>query len=320
MTSSVALLARQTAQPFATAPKVERGPWGFRSYRQHLAARFPGQHIRKLCLDAGFSCPNLDGSKGRSGCAYCNNAGFVPRGRELPSLAEQWAAGCAALERRHRRVDGFIAYFQAFSNTHASVAHLRRLLEPFPAGFPRCAGISISTRPDCLEDAVIDHLAAVGRRTFLTLEIGLQSDRDEVLEAVGRGHDRACFLDAITRCAGRGFELCAHFMLGLPGEGEDAPERMGALAASLPVQSVKLHNLHIMRDTPLEAAFRAGELGCPDSVRYCAMAARFIARLRPDQAVQRVLADAPDAVLMSDPWCHDKQRFLNNLKAQLEQV
>jgi radical SAM protein (TIGR01212 family) len=288
------------------------GAWGYRSYREHLADRFPGRRIRKLCLQAGFTCPNLDGTVARGGCAWCDNAGFSP-GLGLPTLERQWERGRDALRRRHRRVDGFIAYLQSFSNTHAPVEALAPLFARFPAEFPECVGLSIGTRPDCLPDPVVDLLADTAQRTFLTVEMGLQSDRDAVLRRMNRGHGVGQYLDAVGRCSGRGFELCTHVILGLPGEGADAPERLGALLASQPVQSVKIHNLHVMRGTALE------RMGLPEMPRdaYLDAAARLIARLRPDQAVQRVVADAPDTLLVSSPWCHDKQGALKSLAARL---
>jgi radical SAM protein (TIGR01212 family) len=289
-----------------------KGAWGYRSYREHLADRFPGRRIRKLCLQAGFTCPNLDGTVARGGCAWCDNHGFAP-GLGQPDLLAQWDRGRAALRRRHRRVDGFIAYLQAFTNTHAPVDRLSALWSRFPGEFPECVGLSIGTRPDCLPGAVLDLLEATARRLFTTVEIGLQSDRDAVLAAMNRGHDAACFADAVRRAAGRGFELCAHVILGLPGEGEDAPERLGDLLAGLPIDSVKVHNLHVMRGTALARRKAAGLLHEPTRAAYRDLAARLIVRLRPDQAVQRLIADAPDRILLSDPWCHDKQGFLNDL-------
>lgn len=304
--------------PACAAVTTTPGPWGLRGYRQYLATRFGDRHIRKLCLHAGFSCPNIDGSRGQGGCVFCNNAGFVPKGRELPDLHQQWNRGRAALRRRHRHVDGFIAYFQAFSNTHGPLDRLRRLLEPLPQDLPECVGVSISTRPDCLDDAVLDIIAALAKRCFVTLELGLQSDRDRVLRLVRRGHAVACFDDAVQRAAARGIELCAHVMLGLPGEGDDAPERLGRHLAALPVRSIKIHNLHIMRHTALERPFLRGALADLGRHRYAAMVARLIRHLRPDQYLQRVIADAPDDILLSAPWCHDKQGFLTDLRNLLQ--
>lgn len=291
------------------------GSWGYRSYREHLAGRFPGRRIRKLCLQAGFTCPNLDGTVAVGGCAWCDNAGFSP-GLGVATLEAQWERGRTALRRRHRRIDGFIAYLQSFSNTHAPVDDLAALYARFPDGFPECVGLAIGTRPDCLPGPVIELLAATARRLFLTVELGLQSDRDAVLRRMNRGHSVEQYLNAVARCAGRGFELCTHVILGLPGEGADAPERLGELLATQPVQSVKIHNLHVMRDTALE------RMHLPELSRdaYLDAAARLIARLRPDQAVQRVVADAPDAILVSAAWCHDKQGVLADLAGRLAPV
>lgn len=310
-------------------PHARVGRWGYRSYREHLAARFPGRHVRKCCLQAGFTCPNLDGTVARGGCAYCDNQAFAPGLRATapsarllpwPELQDQWDRGRRALRRRHRRVDGFIAYFQAYSNTHAGTDALRALYDPLPARLDECLGVSIGTRPDCLHDTVLAILEDLARRTFLTVELGLQSDRDAVLRHMNRGHDVACFHDAIRRAAGRGFELCAHVILGLPGEGADAPERLGNRLAALPVTSVKIHNLHIVRGTAWARAFTAGALQPIGRDAYLDAAARLMRRLRRDQAVQRVIADAPSHLLLGDPWCLDKQSALHGLAQRLPEA
>ena len=295
------------------------GSWGYRSYREHLAERFPGERIRKLCLHAGFTCPNLDGTRGAGGCAYCDNAAFSPPAGPgaVPGLAGQWDRGRAALRRRHGAVDGFIAYFQAFSNTYAPVDQLRRLYQGVAARLPECVGVSLGTRPDCLAPPVVDLLAEVARETFLTVEIGLQSDRDDVLQRMNRGHNVATFRDAIARTDGRGFERCVHVMLGLPGEGVDAPERLGDLLAGLAVESVKIHNLHIVRGTAWHRAWAAGAVAAPGQGHHLDAVQRLLARLRPDQAVQRLVADAPDRLLVSDHWCQDKRAVLADLAQRL---
>jgi radical SAM protein (TIGR01212 family) len=296
-------------------PSPALGAWGYRSYREHLRDRFPGRRIRKLCLQAGFTCPNRDGTRGHSGCTFCDNAAFAP-GLGFPSLQVQWDKGRTALRERHGAVDGFIAYFQSFSNTYAPVADLQRVYDRASEQLPECVGIAIGTRPDCVPDPVLDYLQQLGRRTFLTLELGLQSDRDAVLRRIHRGHDVRCFLDAVARAAGRGFELCAHVILGLPGEGEDAPERLGALLASIAVESVKIHNLHVVRGTLLAEAHGLGNLPLPTRAAYLDAVDRLLRRLRPDQAVQRLIADAPDRLLLGPGWCHDKQGLLAELRGR----
>lgn len=292
----------------ACLDSLSRGAWGFPSYREYLAQLFPGRRIRKLCLQAGFTCPNIDGRRGRGGCHYCNNHGFAPGLASRDNLLEQWRRGCVALRHRHRRVDGFIAYFQSFSNTDADPHTLRRLYEPLPGCFPDCVGASISTRPDCVSEPVLDLLGELSRRMYLCLELGLQSDSEQLLLALGRGHSVAEFLDAVERAARRDLELCAHVILGLPGEDAAAPERLGRLFAELPLRSVKIHNYHLMRGTRLARA--ADPARGPDRASYLDMVLRLVEQLRSDQCVQRLIADAPDRLLLSDPWCHDKQGFL----------
>lgn len=225
--------------------------------------------------------------------------------------------GRERLRHRHGRVDAFIAYFQAFSNTYATPERLRELYEPLPDSLPECVGIAVGTRPDCVPEAALRVIEATARRTFVTLELGLQSDRDDVLRALGRGHDVACFLDAVGRSAGRGFELCMHVMLGVPGEGDDAGDRLGRLAASLPVQSVKAHNLHVVRGTAMAREWTRGALATPSRSAYLDKVIDLARGLRPDQSLQRVVADAPSRLLLSEPWCHDKQSFLADLAARL---
>lgn len=296
----------------------EKGVWGYRSYRQHLMDKFPGKVIRKLCLNAGFSCPNLDGTVSKGGCTYCSHKGFAPRLVGGIALMEQWDAGRLALRNRYgKKVDGFIAYFQSYSNTHAELPQLKSLYDGLWEVLPECYGVSISTRPDCLDAAKVDWLDEMGQKTFLTLEMGLQSDRDACLEMTNRGHSVADFFRAIDMARGRSFEICVHFILGLPGEGADAPERMGRLAAELPVQSVKIHNLHIMKGTAMADDYEKGKLKVMDELDYRAGVFRFLNCLRPDQCAQRVLADAPEAWLLSGDWCQDKQGFLATCRSDL---
>ena len=298
----------------------QQGTWGYRSYREYLNIRFPGRVIRKLCLNAGFSCPNLDGRVSTGGCSYCNNQGFVPKNTGKNHLLEQWDAGREALRRRYRKVDGFIAYFQAFSNTYGPMERLRNLYDQAHLKYPECCGLSISTRPDCINAEVVALFEELGQQTFTTLEIGLQSDRDELLKLTNRGHDVADFMRALDLAAYKNFDLCVHFILGLPGEGEDAPERMGKLASQWPIRSVKIHNLHIMKGTEMAKQFEQGQILGIEREAYLDAVARFVNQLRPDQYCQRVLADAPSQVLLSGAWCQKKQSFLPDLGLRLAQA
>lgn len=296
---------------------LESKTWGYKSYRDHLAERFPGMVIRKCCLNAGFSCPNLDGTVARGGCTYCNNQGFVPGDLGQKKLISQWHRGRAALRRRYRRVDGFIAYFQAYSNTHRPLHELVDLYDDIPEVLEECVGMSISTRPDCLDREKINYFDDLGKKTFLTMEMGLQSDRDECLALTNRGHDTRAFFETLELMGAKSFDICVHVILGLPKEGADAPERMGRLLSTLPIQSVKVHNLHIMSGTSMAQSFKRGELRAMEREEYLSGVTRLIQELRPDQCCQRVLADAPDHTLLSGRWCQKKQDFLPELKAML---
>lgn len=288
--------------------------WGYNSYRQYLEKRFPGQVIRKLCLNAGFTCPNIDGRVAKGGCTYCNNDGFVPSLADHSDILDQWDRGRLFLRRRFRKVHGFIAYFQAFSNTYAPVENLRRLYEGVHLKLPECVGLSISTRPDCVAEDVLQLLEELAKDTFLTLELGIQTDNDAILKKINRAHSAEVGVDAVHRAAGRGFDICGHFILGLKGESEDTPSRLGRMAASLPLNSVKIHNLHIMKDTMMHRQYLKGQIDVINKNEYLDAVKAFIHELRPDQVVQRSLADAPDRLLASGKWCQNKQAFLKDLK------
>ena len=226
----------------------------------HLRRRF-GQRVQKIALDAGFTCPNRDGRVSRGGCLYCNargsGTGAWARGLNLTAQLRQ---GLARLKDRYQ-TDRFIAYFQSFSNTYAPVARLQALYDEV-LGLPEVVGLSVGTRPDCLEEGVLELLAGYARERLLWLELGLQSAHDRTLAALNRGHDVACFTRAVERAAARGLEVVAHVILGLPGEG---PEEMAATAdylASLPLQGVKIHLLYVVRGSALARLYQQGAYTC----------------------------------------------------------
>lgn len=277
----------------------------FYPYSHYLRQRFL-RPVRKLCVDAGFTCPNLDGSKGRDGCAFCNNAAFSAgsRGPRL-DLAEQFARGRRYLSRRYGASD-YIIYFQAYSNTYGPVSELERLYRTF-RDEPDVVGITIGTRADCLSRAILDLLDDLACHTHVTLEMGIQSIHDRTLQRVRRGHTWHDTATALAACAERHFALGLHLILGLPGEGRREAREAATTLANYPYHSVKLHNLHIVRGTALAGAYRAGRLTLPDADTYISWAADFLERTPAGVAVQRLVGDAPPELLLSDPWCHDKQ-------------
>ncbi len=280
----------------------------------HLRERF-GVRVQKLSLDAGLSCPNRDGRVGTGGCLYCNargsGTGAAARGE---SLTAQLQAGRARLQRRYG-ASRFIAYFQSFSNTYAPVARLRALYQEALAA-PEVVGLSIGTRPDCLDDEVLELLAGLARERLLWLELGLQSAHDRTLKALNRGHDVACFTRAVERAASRGLEVVAHVILGLPGEGPEEMAATAAYLARLPLQGVKIHLLYVVEGSGLARLYRAGAYTCLTAEAYVQLVVDFVELLPPQLVMHRLTGDPHRQELLAPDWCLEKSRVLSRLKEE----
>lgn len=211
-------------------------------YNEFLRRRFGGR-VQKVSVDAHFTCPNVDGTVAIGGCTFCDNRSFSPS-RRLPrqGIGEQIDEGIRQLQRRYRRVVHYLAYFQPATNTYAPVERLRDVYEQAMA-HPAIVGLAIGTRPDCVGDDVLDLLSEIGERTYLSVEYGLQTIHDRSLDWMNRGHHYDAFLDAMSRSRGRPFEICAHVMLGLPGEDHADMMATADEVARLGLDSVKIHNL-----------------------------------------------------------------------------
>ncbi|PKN06890.1 MAG: TIGR01212 family radical SAM protein [Deltaproteobacteria bacterium HGW-Deltaproteobacteria-8] len=293
-----------------------------------------GAGARKVPLDAGFSCPNRDGTLSRSGCLFCNPAGsgtgLLAQGL---SLAEQWEH-LAPRQRARYPEARLLAYLQSYSNTHASINRLREVLAEI-SSLPGVAGLCLGTRPDCLDVgpkggggcARLDLLASFVRQDaqaglgpgfdFLQLDLGLQSADDAVLSRINRGHDAACFARATVAAAERGLSVCAHLVHGLPGaRPDDLAESVDFLNA-LPVAGVKFHNLLVCRGAGLEALWRPGGYTPPEQGDYVQALVRALVRLRPDICVQRLAADAAPGELVAPAWAADKNITLSGIRSEL---
>jgi len=225
------------------------------AFSKFLKERF-GTKVYRVTIDAGFTCPNVDGTVAVGGCVFCDNRSFSPN-RRLPrsTVKEQVQRGITILTKRYG-TEQFIAYFQAATNTYALPAKLKRLYDE-ALEHPQIVGLAIGTRPDCVPDPVLDLVQSYARDRYVCLELGLQSMHDRSLDWMNRGHHYDAFVDAVQRCQGRGLDLCAHVILGIPGESrEDMLATADALAA-LPLNAVKIHNLHVVRDTPLARWYAA---------------------------------------------------------------
>jgi radical SAM protein (TIGR01212 family) len=286
------------------------------AFSRFLRERF-GTKVYRVTIDAGFTCPNVDGTVARGGCVYCDNRSFSPN-RRLPraTVREQVRRGVAILQERYR-ADRFLAYFQAATNTYAPAGKLRRLYDE-ALDHPQIVGLAVGTRPDCVPDDVLDLLEGYARERYVCLELGLQSMHDRSLDWMNRGHHYDAFVDAVRRCQGRNLDLCAHVILGLPGESRADMLATADALAGLPVSAVKIHNLHVVRDTPLEAMYRAGAVTMLGRDEYVGLVCDFLERLPASMVIHRLSGDAPPDYLVAPLWCLDKPGLLHAIHAELE--
>ena len=263
-----------------------------------------GCKVRRLLVRGGFSCPNRDGTAGVGGCAFCDFASTFPSyTKGLSSVTEQLEA-CAAVAARRFKAERFMAYFHDGSATYAPVERLERLFKEALA-FPGVVALAIGTRPDCLGREVLDLLEELNRETDLWLELGLQSASDRVLERLGRGHDVDCFVEGATRAMERGIKVCAHVVLGLPGEGQKGHLEIARLITILGVKGVKLHNFHVLKGARWADSFGRGEIHVPGMTEYTAMAADFLEHLPPRVVVHRLVGYARPEHLLAPGWTSD---------------
>lgn len=271
------------------------------SYGHYLRNRF-GCRVSKVNVDAGFTCPNRDGSKGTGGCIYCNNVSFSPRDTlaEIP-LEEQVAAGMD-YHRQRLGSQKFIVYFQKYTNTYASVEHLADLYQRALA-LPDVLGISVGTRPDCLTAEALELLTRIARDHYVCLELGLQSADDAILERINRGHSLEDFTRAVERASGRGLDICAHLIYGFSGEQPDEFIASADLLNGLTgITSVKLHQLHAVEGTELAAMYRRNEFTPLTLEQYVATAADFLERLAPRISIQRLYGSSPLEIRVAPQW------------------
>ncbi len=288
-------------------------PKRYNQFAEELRSRF-GCRVQRISVDAGFTCPNRDGSVGTQGCIYCSSRGAgapgIARGR---SVAEQLLADKEFLGRRYHAAK-FLAYFQAFSNTYGPVERLRSLYDEALA-VPDIVGLIVGTRPDCLPPTVLDLLAQYSRKTYLWLELGLQSSQDKSLAWIGRGHDVACFTDAVRGAKARGIRVCTHVIFGLPGESRAEMLATAGFLNGLGVDGVKLHHLHVLKDTELAKRHEAGSIGLMEQEEYVGLVCDFLERLAPTTLIHRLVGDG-SRDLIAPRW--NKLAVMNAIDAELE--
>lgn len=287
----------------------------YNAFSEELKRVF-GCRVHRISVDAGFTCPNRDGTVGTDGCIYCGGEGSGSFGiaRGL-AIAAQLEDGKEVMARKYK-AGKFIAYFQAYSNTYAPVEKLDALYEEALA-VKDIVGLIVGTRPDCLSAEIIDLLARYAKRTWFWLELGLQSPHDRTLRAVNRGHDFSMFKSAAEQCKARGIRVCAHVILGLPGESRDEMLATAGILNGLKIDGVKLHLLHVMKGTRLAEMYFRGEFGLMERDDYVGLVCDFLELLDPRISIQRLTGDG-GRELIAPLWSLAKFEVLNAIDEELE--
>jgi len=279
-----------------------------------------GSRVHKLAINAGFTCPNRDGSKGRGGCTFCNNASFNPNTRQPLSVTTQIANGRKVMAKPKRTgAKLFIAYFQAYTNTYADIEYLSKRYEEALAE-PDVIGLSVGTRPDCISDEILALLASYKKQGYeIWLELGLQSAFDKTLLTVQRGHTFADYRSAVKMTQKYGIPICTHLIIGLPDEERQHHLTTLARVLELGTNGLKLHPLHVVKHTFLAKQWQLGLYQPLALKNYVSIVADLIERTPADIVYHRVTGTASLDVLLAPMWCNKKWAVLNAIEAELRQ-
>jgi radical SAM protein (TIGR01212 family) len=268
-----------------------------------------GSRVHKVTVDAGLTCPNRDGTLSTGGCIYCNAKGSGTGAHQKGiSITQQIERSKVRIARRFK-TNKLMAYFQAFTNTYAPVAHLKALWDEALA-VDGVVGLAIGTRPDCVEPAVLDLLESYARSHLIWIEYGLQSAHDQTLTRINRGHDFACFERTVSATRNRGINICAHVILGLPGESRRQMLETADAVAALGIDGVKLHLLYVVRGTALETIYRQGHYHPLERQAYADLVCEFIERLPKAMIIQRLTGDPHPHELIAPQWSLQKRETM----------
>ena len=282
--------------------------WGhhrrFNSYTEYFRREF-GERVHKVTLDAGFTCPNRDGTKGVGGCTYCNNDAFNPSYcQPYKGITRQIEEGVEFHANRYRRATNFLAYFQAYSNTYAPLEKLKKLYDEAIEAHEDIVGISVSTRPDCIDNEKLEYFKELSEKYFVAVEYGVESCYDKTLNRINRGHSYNQAVDAIKTTAEKGIKTGAHFIFGLPGESREEMLNEAEIISELPLNMVKFHQLQIIKGTIMEKEFLENPqdfnlFSFDDYVDFFIL---FLERLNPQIVVERFTGEAPPGFLLEHKW------------------
>lgn len=274
--------------------------------------------VQKITIDGGFTCPNRDGTKGRGGCTYCNNRTFNPAfcHKHLP-VAEQMREGIAFFSHKYPEMR-YLAYFQAYTNTYDSLDNLKLRYEE-ALSVEGCVGLVIGTRPDCMPDELLDYLVELQKRTFVLVEYGIESTSDKTLLRINRGHDYACAVDAVRRTAARGIPVGAHIILGLPGESREELMQQATTLSKLPLTTLKLHQLQLIRGTKMAEEYAANpeEFSLFSVDDYIETVVDYVERLNPHFVLERFASQSPKELLIAPDWGLKNYELVDKIKCRM---
>lgn len=300
---------------------AEHFPWGhtkrYNDFSTYFRTRFAGR-VQKVSIDAGFTCPNRDGSKGVGGCTYCNNKTFKPGYTNLKkSVTQQVEEGIAFFSKKYDSMR-YLAYFQAYTNTYAPAADLIKLYEE-ALQHPEIEGIVISTRPDAISPEILDYLADLSRKMYVMVEFGLESHLDKSLETINRCHTFADSVQALEATAQRGINNCAHLILGLPGETREDWLEQARVISALPVKNLKLHQLQIHKKTVLEKQYhdRPENFHLFTVEEYTELVVDYLELLNPSIVVERFVSEAPSEMVVAPKWGLKNFEFVAKVEKNL---
>lgn len=298
-------------------------PWGserrFNAYSDHFRLKYGGR-MQKISIDAGFSCPNRDGTCGRGGCTFCDNRAFSPSMRHSRlSITEQIHKGMEFHRTRYRKASSYLAYFQAFSNTYAPIEELKTLYEEALA-VEGVSGLIIGTRPDCVDGQKLDYFKELSQNCYLVLEYGLESLKDDTLLRVNRGHDVACSRKAVEDTASRGIQVGGHLILGLPGESRDDHLEMARELGSWPLDTVKFHQLQLIKGTAMAKEYQkiAGDFHFFEMEEYLELMCEIIELLPPRIIVERIAGEVIPGTGLREGWGIRYDQVLKHFEGMLE--
>jgi radical SAM protein (TIGR01212 family) len=289
----------------------------YRDFNTYLREQF-GERVQRISLDAGLGCPNRDGTVSTGGCIFCDGkgSGTGAFSEDQESIAQQISRAKGFIQKRYK-AKKFIAYFQSFTNTYASAAHLKQLYDE-ALNHSDMVGLSVGTRPDCVNEEILEVISAYRKDHLVWMEYGLQSAHDKTLQIINRGHSVECFERAVRTTLDFGLNVCAHVILGLPGENRRMMLETAKFIADLPVQGVKIHLLYVIRGTPLARLYEKEPFRCLEREEYANLVADFLELLPPEVVIQRLTGDPGKSDLVAPGWALQKMENLRTIQDTLE--